>query len=799
MPRPRIATLAALLLLLAGPRAHAQTSGPPWIALDTQPPGTPASVQLNRDLSDGTRTTFDILVHGFYLEPKIAPDGSVYSKITVPGMGSTDMAGAPDLPAVQLTLALPQGIAGAHLAQAARLQMQSFSGMMVWPRTIPEMDDSLGTAEQFVRDDSIYALPEPWPAADADGAAPASPKLGSIMGARLGVYPFHWSPLSGQLDVASQMQVRFDHDGAPAPSPEITRRRARVASDLFPNWDAVSQFYPANPRHYYGEYLIVLPYGWQPYLQPLIDQKSERGFHVALRFIPSSGNTCDGIRTIIRNWYYATPSEYDHYCLLVGETDVIPYCSAPANGSPPTDDLYSSMDGDDLDQDVYVGRLSAQYQGQVASEVWKILTYMDDPPITDAFKRALLVAHEQGAPGKYEGAQESVYNASYSDRPNFVKIYGSNLLAHNSLITYEINAGLGLVCYRGHGSANSWGGWNGSESYSIYDLMGLTNGTVTPVVWNLACSNHDLPFSESMGEWWLLRGSGGAVGSYGATTVSNTNQNHELDRQLFKAVYDLGLTTQAHAIQYAEAQMAALAGSYNAWLYNLLGDPEMPIRRERPLPHWAVYKPAYVNSCTGLGCAIAFSVVDTAGQPVPNLQISLWKPPAPPAPNLAGTSGAARETGAAGVQRVTATDEVFDNTYTDPNGDALVPAAPQTPGHIYFTLQDDLGNTMLDSIEVVAPTGVPVAAAGGLRFAAQPSVARGWTRFDFGAPLAAAARVTLVDVAGRVVRTLVAAAGETGVRWLADDDAGRRVPGGIYFARLETAGRILVTRVAAIR
>ena len=313
---------------------------------------------------------------------------------------------------------------------------------------------------------------------------------------------------------------------------------------------------------------------------------------------------------------------------------------------------------------------------------------MDNPPITDAFKTALLVAHREDAPGKYVGAHESVYNASYSHPPIFTRIYGNDLLARNSLVTYTINQGVGLVAYRGHGSSNTWAGWDGFESYTTSDVVGLTNGNVTPVVWNIACSNHDLGFNESMGEWWMLKNPGGAVASYGATVPSFTDQNHELDRQLFKAVYDLGLTTHAHAIQYAEAQMALLSGSDNAWYYNLLGDPEMPIRRERPTPHWAVVTPQEMNPC--VSCALPINVNDMTGQPVPNLQISLWKPPTPP------VSG----------PQLNSTDEVFDNTYTDPAGNASFTVSPTTPGWLYFTVQDLDGNAILDSVRVTAPTGV---------------------------------------------------------------------------------------------
>jgi flagellar hook assembly protein FlgD len=64
----------------------------------------------------------------------------------------------------------------------------------------------------------------------------------------------------------------------------------------------------------------------------------------------------------------------------------------------------------------------------------------------------------------------------------------------------------------------------------------------------------------------------------------------------------------------------------------------------------------------------------------------------------------------------------------------------------------------------------------------------------FTSRLAAAApvRLDLYNVAGRRVRNLVRdtrLAGEYADRWDGEDDDGRKVPAGVYFARLEANGQ----------
>jgi hypothetical protein len=65
------------------------------------------------------------------------------------------------------------------------------------------------------------------------------------------------------------------------------------------------------------------------------------------------------------------------------------------------------------------------------------------------------------------------------------------------------------------------------------------------------------------------------------------------------------------------------------------------------------------------------------------------------------------------------------------------------------------------------------------------------TRIDFDLPEAGAAVIRIYDTAGRLVRTIGrdrAQKGLNSVEWDASDDAGHRVPSGVYFCRLEAFG-----------
>lgn len=92
-----------------------------------------------------------------------------------------------------------------------------------------------------------------------------------------------------------------------------------------------------------------------------------------------------------------------------------------------------------------------------------------------------------------------------------------------------------------------------------------------------------------------------------------------------------------------------------------------------------------------------------------------------------------------------------------------------------------------------------------LRFALErprPNPSRGGATISFTLDRAAATRVLIVDVTGRVVRTISSRslpAGAHDVSWDGRDGAGRRVSSGVYFAIVRAGDRELRTRVALLR
>ncbi len=797
-----LACAAVICSLLIAAEADAQ-SRPMWIAFDSTPPGSPAVIVFDENQSNATDSFFDVFIHGFWSIDKVDPaTGQHYQKIEVPGMGTISETGAPDLPALTLEMAITTGATSATLVETTWLAGWNTWDYLVWPQPLDELDREEGTPERFVKNDSLYQLNVPWPV--EHGTNPTTRMtLGSIPAAAATVYPVKWNPSSGVIQVGTHARYHYSHGvfqkGA-ADFPLFTRERIRQAEIKFDNWPAVDDIVLPNPVFYDGEYLFITPSEYLDELDPLIKQKKARGFHTTVVTSGVTRSTCASIRTAIINWYNSTPAWRDHYCLLVGDVDVIPLCTAPIESEDypsgfPTEDLYGSVNGNDLDEEVYVGRLSVDTGADVTEQVERILNYEDTPELYCCYDKVTLVAHKEGAPRKYVGAHESVRNATYAVPPVFTTRYG-NGIAPDGFVTHDINEGLGLVAYRGHGSATAWTDWNAhGDDYDEEDIDNLDNGPLTPAVWSFACQNHSLETEDCFGEYIMNRGEDGAVSVYASTVDSYTDQNHELDRRMFRAVYHLGLTTQSHAIEYAEAKIIEMGWKSNPWMYLLLGDPDMQIRRRNP-GVWLVNAPDTIETCPSPPCFLDVLVMDEQGGPVEDVLVAAWKP------------------GSVGPTKFNGPDEVFDNRYTLGDGSASVPAEPMTPGWLYYTIQDDAGNSLLDSVwvagEAVTAANDGAAGAGvreldGRRAAildASPNPFNPAVTIRFALAARGPATLDVYNSAGQRVRRLAEGdlpAGINHVRWSGTDTNGARVAAGIYFVRLSVGGVEDIRKVALVK
>ncbi|MBI1382382.1 MAG: hypothetical protein GC161_14995 [Planctomycetaceae bacterium] len=679
MKQPLRQALVALGLALLASETRAQTV---WVPLTTsQPPGTPAELIPDSGSSSQGRSVFELRIHGFWRETVLGADGVKYERIRVPGMGEIGQQGAPELPALRTRIAVPTTAEAVTLQSLVVPTGELFTFQYdVYPTPKPGADgsddlgagDPAGTEEEFVIDPSIYGTNANWPATQASPSATVQPFFGTVRAAEVLLTPVRSNPVQPRLTIARRSIYTYLHGGVLSPSLPQSIEMAKLAAVSCVNWPTASAWFATNTTSYSGRYLIVTTQHNLPALAPFVEHRKSMGFQVAIRTLESLPFvSCGEIRAAIEAWRLLGPANADNYCLLVGTAGVLPLCPSATPGQIPGDDLYGSPAGTGgLLETVFVGRLPASTPAEVTHMLDKIIDYeLDQQPGHD-YRRVVLAAHKEGAPGKYVGAHEAVANANYTVDPIFNKRYGDSPSGTDSGVISDVEAGRGLVAYRGHGTQKTWVDWNlAGENLTDKEVKELKQAQL-PVVWSFSCTNSGIDLGPTIAAAWL-QATGGAVAHYGSTRVSGTKKNHTLDANMFRAVWDLGLTTHSLAIAWSEMQMDAAhpdSTHQNSWMYHLLGCPAMKVRRDKTKELVLTLPPVIPASPNPQNFTVI--VTDTNGVPQPGVLVSVWKESFDPQ---------------------FGPDEILVSLYTGTGGQATFPG-PTSLGAINTTGRDDDGN-----------------------------------------------------------------------------------------------------------
>jgi len=368
-----------------------------------------------------------------------------------------------------------------------------------------------------------------------------------------------------------------------------------------------------------ARYLILTPREYRDELDEFAKWKNSKGLSVDFAYVGSGiGDDVEADRNRIDAFlesYFRKHYCHGVYVLLVGDIDTIPsgrsslVVTNPDASNTDSDHVYEVL-GSDLFPSLYVGRLSVDNREQLLTQLSKILEYERSPVPGSWPTRALLCANSQNSNGNYgvDPSHPSKYAAavndiasygSYTNPPSFEVLHAgaannTTTRATNQDVIDSIDQGVGHVLYRGHGGPSSWvSGWDGSSTFGnsfdkSNDLPALANKAF-PIVYSISCQNGLLRSNDSIAEEWMNLEGTGAVAHFGAAANSYTIENHERAKGIFRAIYESGFTRLGPALAEAERISYNASGGSNYWksntfCYNLLGDPELTIRKIQAFP-----------------------------------------------------------------------------------------------------------------------------------------------------------------------------------------------------------------------
>ena len=232
--------------------------------------------------------------------------------------------------------------------------------------------------------------------------------------------------------------------------------------------------------------------------------------------------------------------------------------------------------------DLYLGRLPVSDKDQAQTMTAKIIGYEEAPKNQPWHKRLLLVADDQEP--IFEQMNEAIadlvpmdyslikgYLAQYKIPPQIPQDLTDQIID-------EINQGVLIVNYAGHGSTQYWAH---EKILRTTDIPNLSNGQRLPVMVLMTCLNgyFVMPNLRSFSEEMLLADGAGAVATFASTGMTDAQVQRVLDQGFTEGVFQGGITRLGPAADYAKQTLLANTTDEEdtANSFTLMGDPAMTL------------------------------------------------------------------------------------------------------------------------------------------------------------------------------------------------------------------------------
>ncbi len=602
-------TIFALTLVAIGSlTTHASnTLTPGWNSLG----GNRGEISaVNASPSGATSVGIDFTLPGFSTQ-RVLRDSKTWHNITFPDQCNADVIGAPDLPLMRRYIAVPKG--SSVKVEILDVKFEVFDIAAVQPHQRPLLEMESPADRVFAIDKRIYSTDSFYPGKWA--SVLKTIVMHGVHLALLEINPLRYNPVTGKLQAASEITCRVTYNGGRTGSTlKFPSNLEKVVEALAINYN----FMPYRPvptkakmnNRRATDYLIISDGAFvnSSSLKNLTDYYTAAGYSPEVKNVADLNSDTNTIKQYIQGIY--DQGELD-YVLLIGDLPSIPQKRMRDFHDPlfgayydtlPSDAWYFFLDGTDYAADVAFGRFPATDQTELDYMITKTLDFHNRKYPGDWEKKVMMVAHGTHYPtGTYTVCSRGIMRHNYTlETPVMDSIFGSTKInghdVGNADVTAGINEGRLVVNYRGHGQPTCWRDWNKTggvdcDKYSTTHAAALQNGHKTPVVFNIACSNANMLYSEHcLGEAFICQEQG-AVAVLGCTKPSNTDANNIIDSSLFLGTWDKGIKSLGVLVNYAMLEGIKAypgmaeggSGTRNAATYTLFGDPLLSLFREATL------------------------------------------------------------------------------------------------------------------------------------------------------------------------------------------------------------------------
>ena len=590
-----------LLALVISTMTFSQNTKPEWTkVLDD----TPASMNVQLVSSSEENITIRLQVPGFYTTTVTTPNGEA-NIISVPKSVSTAEAGEPNVPMIGIP-----AIIGDQARMDVRVvdaKYMDFDNIMVapskgdFPRTIDPATVPYTYGDCYNKDAFF-------PADNAELYEPYI--LRSYRGQNIAVHPFVYNPVTKTLRVYYDMTVEMYKVDDNGKNPLMSRRSKFVMTDPdfknvygrhFINYEASKSKY--TPVDEEGDLLIICYDNFISSMTDFVNWKKTRGINTTIVGTSTAGSTYSAIKTYITNQYNAN-NNLTHV-LLVGDVAQIPgypFTDGGSSWSGKGDNQYGQIVGNDIYNDVFIGRFSASTAARVTTQCNRAITYERDLSTSDTWlQKGLGISASEGSSGHnseddyqhIENVRTDLLNYGYSTVYQDYASVSGYPSSSATTISNHINSGVGIINYCNHGEETGWQ----SHYYMNSNVNALTNENELPFIFSVAClvGKYDHS-SDCFAEAWMNatnnnNPTGAISGMFSYISqpwippmwaqdefvdILTEQKNNNIKHTFAGAAINGLLSIFDH---YSTSETSAV-GTYKAWI--LYGDPTLMMRTKTP-------------------------------------------------------------------------------------------------------------------------------------------------------------------------------------------------------------------------
>lgn len=488
----------------------------------------------------------------------------------------------------------------------------------------------------FTRNISLDSVPfnfgaaysqDAWYPSDNDLVTMGEPFIfREIRGVNLVVSPVQYNPVKNQLKLHKKIQVSLNTDEKTSvntikKSSPISKAFESTYKNVFVNYSEAARRLPRLDEN--GRLLIISADAFMDAMKPFVDWKKKIGLNVKIVPMSAVGKTNTEVKAFIQEEYNQGNLTN---VMLVGDAEQIP-TNKGVKENADSDPCYVKLAGDDHVPDAIISRLSANTDVEVAYQVAKFINYERFPTADKAwYTRGLGIGSDEGTPKDHAYIEEirvALLGKMFTD---IVKAYDPG--ATLAMVSDNVNKGLSLINYLGHGSGTSWG----TTRFSNTQVNQLKNGWMMPIIWDVACVNGRFVSYTGFGESWLRTGNiespAGAVSYAGATTnmewvppihVQAEFNKVSIANEVYKTTGGIFFNGIMKGLELYTAEPKK-SGVMMLEQWHLFGDSTTLVRFKAPVKVAAESK-AIRN---GDAVTVKVNVKDEAGKAVSNARVTVY-------------------------------------------------------------------------------------------------------------------------------------------------------------------------------